>query len=203
MANALDLDHFVVREQVGLLKLADTFEVLDPATQQPVAVAREKPGAWIHLLRFILNKQMLPTRIVVREAGDPEEGRLLFHLRRGFNLVRSTVTVYDDQDVPIGYFRSRFKLFSLGGGFRVFDMDDREVARLDGDWKGWNFQFKGPNGEEIGVVTRQWGGLAKELFTSADTYRVSLTGAKGAPPTAKILLLAAALAIDIVFKEEA
>lgn len=200
MGSVLDLDQFVVREHVGLLKLTDTFDILDPATQQPVAVAREKPGGLVIALRFLVNKQMLPTRVEVRaHAAEGQEGALHFHLRRGFTLLRSRVTVYDDKDEPIGYFKS--KLFSLGGGFWVYDMQDRQVAEIKGDWKGWNFQFRGPNNEDFGVVTRKWGGIAKELFTSADTYMVSLTGAKGAAPTARILLLAAALAIDICFKE--
>lgn len=201
MPSALELDQFVVREHVGMFKLADTYDVLDPQSQQPVAVAREKPGGLILALRFLVNKQMLPTRVEVRShAGtENEEGPLLFYLRRGFTLLRSRVTVHDDKDEPIGYFKS--KIFSLGGGFWVYDMQDRQVAEIKGDWKGWNFEFKGPNGEDFGVVTRKWGGIAKELFTSADTYMVSLTGAQGAGPAGKILLLAAALAIDICFKE--
>ena len=49
----------------------------------------------------------------------------------------------------------------------------------------------------------KWGGMAKELFTSADTYIVSLSEQTAESRIATILLLAAALAIDIVFKETA
>ena len=54
------------------------------------------------------------------------------------------------------------------------------------------------NGGEMGTVTKKWGGLGRELFTSADNYVIEVkeSGAANA------LLIAAALAIDIVFKEK-
>jgi hypothetical protein len=50
-------------------------------------------------------------------------------------------------------------------------------------------------------VTKKWAGLGKELFTSADNYVISLTDISAGNPGASALLLAAGLAIDIVFKE--
>ena len=50
----LDMDQFVVKEHVGLFKLTDTFDILDPNTQQRVAIARETPGGFIKFLRFLL-----------------------------------------------------------------------------------------------------------------------------------------------------
>ena len=39
----------------------------------------------------------------------------------------------------LGYVQS--KLIAIGGGFKVFDHANREVAEVKGDWKGWNFRF--------------------------------------------------------------
>ena len=50
-------------------------------------------------------------------------------------------------------------------------------------------------------MTKKWAGLGKELFTSADNYMISLSDASGSNPTMAGLLLAAGLAIDIIFKE--
>ena len=149
----LDMDQFVVKEHVGLLKLTDTFDILDPKTQQRVAIARETPGGFIKFLRLLVNKRMLPTEVTVT-LGD-ESGPLLFRIRRPFTFLRSRVSVYDEAGVEIGYFKS--KMFSLGGGFWVYDVQDNLVAEIKGDWKGWNFKFLGPGGEEIGLVTKKWG----------------------------------------------
>jgi uncharacterized protein YxjI len=72
------------------------------------------------------------------------------------------------------------------------------VAEVKGDWKGWTFTFLGPDGREIGSVTKKWAGVGKELFTSADNYMITL---QEVSPANASLLLAAGIAIDVVFKE--
>ena len=193
----LDLDQFIVKEHVGMFKLTDVFDILDPNTQQKIALAREVPGGFIKFLRLVINKKALPTEVVVTQ-GD-ENGPVLFRIKKPFTLFRSRVSVLDASGVEVGYFKN--KLFSFGGGFWVYDTSDNQVAEVKGDWKGRDFTFIGAEGKEIGKVTMKWGGVAKELFTSADTYMVSLTGSSGENQVIKILLLSAALAIDIVFKE--
>ena len=58
------------------------------------------------------------------------------------------------------------------------------------------------DGTELGKVTKKWAGLGKELFTSADNYVIALEESKTQLPEAGPLLLAAGLAIDIVYKEK-
>lgn len=195
----LELREFIVKEHVGMLKLADTFDLFDARTQAKVGLARETPGGLIHFLRFLVNKHFLPNQVTVRQ-GNGETGPVLFTIDKPVTFFRSKVIVHDATGHALGYFKS--KVFSLGGGFWVYDMQDRQIAEIKGDWKGWNFQFLNTQGAEIGVVTKKWGGIAKELFTSADTYAVSISEAAGDDPAVRILLLAAALAIDIVFKEK-
>jgi uncharacterized protein YxjI len=100
----------------------------------------------------------------------------------------------------LGYFRA--KAISIGPSFRIFDMQDREIGSVKGDWKGWNFQLLGSAGEELGRVTKKWAGFGKELFTTADTYVISLSDAAAGNRETAQLLLAAGLAIDTVFKEK-
>ncbi len=70
---------------------------------------------------------------------------------------------------------------------------------VKGDWKGWNFSFLDGEQNEIGTVTKKWAGLGKELFTSAGNYMISINGEPEA--TRMTLLLAAGLAVDVVYKE--
>jgi uncharacterized protein YxjI len=196
-ASPLDLKQFVVKEHVGFLKLADVFDIYDAATQSKIALARETPGGLITALRFLINKRLLPNTVTVTQ-GD-ENGPLLFVVRKPFTFLRSKVWVEDGSGKRLGYFKS--KIFSFGGGLWVHDEADRQVAEVKGDWKGWNFKFLSSEGKEMGLVTKKWGGLAKELFTSADTYAVSIHDDAGADRNRTILLLAAALTIDIVYKE--
>jgi uncharacterized protein YxjI len=109
--------------------------------------------------------------------------------------------VFVDGDSEVGYFKAKF--FSLGGGFWVYDSKRVKVAEIKGDWRGWNFKLLDVSGKEIGLVTKKWAGLGKEMLTSADNYMVSLSGVTdGANLGEKALLLAACIAIDTVYKEK-
>lgn len=194
----LDRKSFFVREHVGVLKLSNTYDILDPASQKPLGIAKERPGALIHLMRFLVNKRLLPTKLHIYEGSDFEdESKLLFSLNKGFALFRPKLEVCDTNGRVVGWLKS--KMFSLGGAFRVFDADGREVALVQGDWKGWNFRFLDSSQNEIGTVTKKWAGMGKELFTSADNYIISLNDSASVTDTA--LLLVAGLAIDTVLKE--
>ena len=192
-----DRKMLLIRERVGFLKLVDTYDIYDPATGAQVGIAQENVSALVKVLRFLINKRLLPTMVEVRER---EGGRVILAIRRGANLLRSHVTVTNELGKQIGRFKS--KLFSLGGGFHVLDGLERPVAEIKGDWKGWNFRFLSPDGTEIGKVTKKWAGLGKELFTSADNYIIALNETRPLGSESVALLLAAGLAIDAVYKEK-
>lgn len=190
--------NYFIREHLGFLKLSDTYDIIDPNTMDQIGVAKEKPGALIHILRFFVKKQMLPTKVFVYEGSDPkEEGNVLFSIQRGFTLLRSKVNICDAEGQTVGYLKS--KLFSLGGAFFVHDQSGEQVAFVKGNWKGMNYKFTDMNETEIGRITKEWGGIGKELFTTADNYMVDIDGEPS--PTKVLLFLAAGLAIDTVFKE--
>lgn len=188
---------FFIREHVGMMKIKDTYDILDPENQQALGIAKETTAGWILALRFLLNKSMLPLTVVIC-AGESEKP--LLSLSRGFTFLRSKVWIANAEGNRIGYFKS--KLFSLGGGFLIYDMQDAKVADIKGDWKGWNFRFLNADGQEIGLVTKKWGGIGKELFTSADNYLISINDLGAQQAAYGALLLAAGIAIDTVFKEK-
>jgi uncharacterized protein YxjI len=192
----LNRKQYFIREHAGLLKLSDVYDILDPESKAKIGEAREEISGWVKALRFLINKSLMPTRIAVYEGSDDASKKLLFSIRRGVALFRPKVQIVDASGAAVGYLQA--KAFSLGGAFRVFTADGTEVALVKGDWKGWNFRFL--SGEtELGVVTKKWAGLGKELFTSADNYIISINGAPD--PAINLLLIAAGLAIDTVFKE--
>jgi uncharacterized protein YxjI len=188
-----DRKAFLVKERVGFLKLSDTYDIFDPSTGAQIGIAREQVGPLLHVLRLLINKRLLPTVVEVRER---EAGPVVLTIRRS---ALSQVTVQGRTGGELGRFKA--KLFALRAGFRVFDKAERQVAEIKGDWKGWNFRFLNADGTEIGKVTKQWAGLGKELFTSADNYVIALDERLPMAPDAAALLLAAGLAIDTVYNE--
>lgn len=192
----LERSTFFIKERSSLLKLTDSYDILNPSTGAPIGIAKDEPPAWAKWLRLVIAKEKMPTAINVYEAeGQPP----VLSIKRGFTFIRTKIRVISGDGRPLGYFRS--KLISIGGGFHVFDHADQQVAEVKGNWKGWDFRFLNKSGREIGTVTKKWAGLGKELFTSKDNYIISLTDLNSASKDAAALLLAAGLAIDIVFKE--
>jgi uncharacterized protein YxjI len=192
----LSRKQYFIREHVGLLKMTDTYDIVDPDSQVKIGEAREEVHTLVKLLRLVINKSLMPTQVRVYEGANESTRKLVFSIRRGVSLFRPKIQVADANGNHLGYLQS--KAFSLGGAFRVFSADGAEVALVKGDWKGWNFRLL--SGEtEIGVITKKWAGLGKELFTSADNYMISIHGAPD--PSVNVLLLASGLAIDTVLKE--
>jgi uncharacterized protein YxjI len=192
----LDRKTYVVRERVGFMKLASTYDLLDPNTGQTIGVAKEEPPGIVKYLRLLVNNKWLPTTVNVYEREDAPP---VLWIHRGVALFRTPVHVHTPAG-DLGYFREKF--LTIGKTFIIFDTQDREIGTVKGDWKGWNFQVLGRQGAELGRVTKKWAGLGKELFTNADTYVITISDAAAGRREVAQLLLAAGLAIDTVFKEK-
>lgn len=192
----LEAKSYLIKEHVGFFKLLDVYDIFDPETGQQIGTAREEPGSLIKNLRLILSKKLMPTWVNVRKHPGEE---IVFTIHKPFAFFRAHVNVHDSTGKRLGYFKS--KVLSIGGGFWVYDDQDKLFAEIKGKWHGWEFKFVTPDGVELGSVTKKWAGLGKELFTSADNYVVTVSKSLASQPVAKMLLLGAALAIDVVFKE--
>lgn len=194
----LESNRFVVREHVKFLTDRNTYDILDGDTGEELGTAHEVIGGLVGLLRWFISKHILPTRVEVREKPDDS---LVFTIRRRGYVFKSSVEVLDAQGDVIGSFRSKF--LTISGGFHVYDKDGDHFAEIKGDWFGFDYRFVTPDRKvELGRVSKKWGGVAKELFTSADTYGVEVGDELADEPVAKMLILAAALAIDMIYKEE-
>lgn len=186
---------FLVKEQVGMFKAANNFDVFDLHSGEQVLECREeKLGFFTKLLRFTDYKRMTPFHVTIRDM----EGNIVVDVKRGISIFLSDVKVFDGEGVYIGGFKQKF--FSLGGAFSVLNDAGEPVCQLKGKWTGWDFRFM-KDTTELAHVTKKWAGLGKELFTSADNYVLEV--AEGVPPDGvlKRLILAAVMCIDMVLKE--
>ena len=182
-----------IKEEVALLKLTDTYHLLDADTGAPLGQAKDEPS--MKWLRLFLRKALLPTDIRVYPQG---QGSPLLTVHKHVGFLRTRLTVHGAGGNLLARLRS--KVFSLGGAFEVNDPQGRPLGELKGDWKGWDFTFT-VNGQVFGRITKKWAGLAKELFTNADHYLVMLEPAGQALPEGLALLTGLALAVDVVYKE--
>lgn len=194
-AGPLDRNVFLVKEHIGLFKAANNFDIHDVETGQILMECREDHLGWItKLLRFSDYKRMTPFDVQVRTP----DGRQVVRVKRGVAFFISKVQVLDENDQVIGGFKQKF--FSIGGAFTVLDAAGQPVCTLKGKWTGFDYRFM--SGErELAHVHKKWGGLAKEIFTSADNYIIQIAPDIPAGHSVRKLILAAVMCIDMVLKE--
>ena len=61
----LDRQTYVVKERVGFMKLASTYDLLDPNSGAPIGIAVEEPPGIVKYLRLLVNNKWLPTVVNV------------------------------------------------------------------------------------------------------------------------------------------
>lgn len=191
----LDRKLFFVKEHVGMLKLTGAYDILDPETNTKIGIAKEEPGIFKYL-KFIIDKKVLPN---VVNIYDDETNEVVVSIKKKWSFIRSKVMITGKDGKEIGYFKS--KILSLGGGFRVYDNNDIQFADVKGDWVGWDFKIVDMSSKIIGTISKKWAGIGKELFTTADNYVLSLYEDREHTDVEAALILAAGLAIDIIYKE--
>ncbi len=195
MHASLQRNQFFVKEQVGLFKASNNYDIFEPSSGQKILECREPNlGIFAKIFRFTDYKRMTPFHIEIRTP----EGAKVLSIKRGISLFLSKVEVLDENDRPVGRFKQ--KLFSIGGKFDVLDAQGTAVCTLKGKWTSWDFRFVRGN-TELASVTKKWAGLGKELFTTADNYMLSVSPSVAPSDSTRILIMAAVMCIDMVLKE--
>lgn len=131
---------------------------------------------------------------VVDNLGD-----LVLTANRPFFWFRSELHVLDSQGRPFGSLYRQFGF--LKRKFALVDAHDRQVAQItSGMFRPNTFIVEDSGGAELGRITKEWGGIMREAFSDADTFRVSFS--RRAPDNDfRLLVLASAFAIDLDFFE--
>ena len=190
-----ELNTFLVKEHAGIFKAANNYDVFDIATGEKVLECREPNlGIFTKLFRFTDYKRMTPFHIEIRDTA----GNVVVEVKRGISVFLSKVEVYDGEGVYIGGFKQ--KLFSIGGKFNVLDDQQNEICKLKGKWTSWDFKFVDKD-TEYAHVSKEWAGLGKELFTTADNYMLEIYDNAPQDSNMRKLILAAVMCIDMVLKE--
>lgn len=195
MTDVINKNLYLIKEHVGIFKAANNYDIYDPESGEIIMECREPSLGWFtKLLRFTDYKQMTPFDVQIRTADDQR----LIRIQRGISIFLSKVEVRDHNNELIGGFAQ--KLFSIGGKFDVLDQNEKVLCSLEGNWVGWDFYFK--DGETtLAHVTKKWGGLGAEMFTSADNYVLEINPEVPADHQIRKLILAAVMCIDMVLKE--
>src|SRR5208283_4965852 len=122
----LDRNKFLVKGQTQVFSSKKTYEIADGDSGQTLGLATQKAGLMATLLGMALGKDNMPMTIEIRKKADDA---LVFSVRRkGF--IFKKVQVLDGQGQVMGSYKA--KMFSLSGGFHVYDQEGKHVADIKG-----------------------------------------------------------------------
>ena len=196
MKKLLQKNTFLFKEQLGLFKASNNYDVYDPQTEEIILHCREKNlNPLYKIIRLLIKdlKSMTPFEIEIRGL----DGIKIIKVKKKLSLVLPKIEVFDESDKLIGFIK--LNLFQLNN-FEVFDYKGNLVSKLKGSLIGWNFKFlKDEN--TIATVTKKWSGIGKELFTSADNYILDINDNVEKTSSLRLLIFGAVICIDMVLKE--
>ena len=197
MDSILEKNLYLFKEHVGFLKAHNNYDICDPESKEMILHCREKNLNFFYkIVRIFLRdyKRMTPFEIEIKGLT----GKKILKVKKGVSLFLSKIQVYDENDNIVGIFKQR--LFPFGNNFDMLDKSENLVCKLRGNFIGWNFKFlKGDS--EVGLVTKKWAGIGKEMFTSADNYILEIKDKVEKDSPLRLLILAAVICIDMVIKE--
>lgn len=188
-------NEFLVKEHIGMFKAASNYDVYDPETGDQILQCRERHlGVFTKMLRFTDYKRMTPFNLSIETLEEEP----LLRVSRGASFWRSKVAVHDDENDLLGYYRQ--KLMTIGGGFQVLSDQEEPMCKVKGSFTGWTFRFLIED-QEVAIVSKNWSGLGKEMFTSADTYKLTIDDSVPSDSLLRQLILGSVFCIDLVLKE--
>lgn len=134
----------------------------------------------------------LPISLVVED----HQGQPVLRLDKAW--FRWVITVARADGAVLGTIRKRWQVGKAR--FEVLGPDNEKVGDVRAsNWRARDFMFVDGSGHTVARVSKQWRGLATEMFTDADSYVVDLEGAQ---EPLRSLALAAALSIDAIMKQK-
>jgi uncharacterized protein YxjI len=187
------------RDGIGLhqrrkfFELRNQYTLTDDNGQEIGTVEQVEQSPFTFIARLFSGLDVaLPVTLSV--TADGQEA-LRLH-KRWF---RYAVTVTDGEGSVVGQVTKRIRLGKAA--FAVSGADGQPVGELRAEnWRARDFRFDDTSGAEVARVTKQWRGLATELFTDADSYAVTFRPATESH--LRQLALAAALAVDLTMKQK-
>lgn len=187
---------YVIRLRAETTKPVDSYDILDPGTGQVIGAAwEEEPKLWARWVRALWGRDLVPTTVHV---GTQDKAVPTFSIREVSTMWPARVNVTDAGGQLLGYFKAKFA--TIGGGLTVFDARDRPVAEIEGGLNLDSYKFINREGRELGAVSCE--AIARDLSRLPPTegYVVSLKDAGESLRATGVLLLAAALALDILYR---
>jgi uncharacterized protein YxjI len=192
-AQLLAHSKFVVDQKAKLLELRNEYSIYDDYGNRIGSVMQVGQSVLTRVLRvFMKSDSVLGVKLEIREANGAVA--LLLH-KPAF---RITCTVSRPNGAVLGRIAAKIRLGKAR--MAITDPADNVLGEVRAEnLRAWNFNVQDANGRLIARVDKKWAG-ARELFTTADKYRLELD--PNLPDPLRSLVIASCLAIDTLLKQQ-
>jgi len=183
----------VVDQKAKLIELRNEYSIYDESGNRIGSVMQVGQSVLTRLLRLVLRgDSLLGVKLEIREANGAVA--LLLH-KPAF---RITCTVSRPNGTVIGRIAAKIRLGKAR--MAITDPAERVLGEVRAEnLRAWNFNVQDATGRLIARVDKKWAG-ARELFTTADKYRVELD--PNLPDPLRSMVVASCLAIDTLLKQQ-
>lgn len=188
-----ELNTVIVNEEMSVFRFENKYQLLNE-TGELVGYVCQKLSTGAKIARLFMSKAMLPFELEIQDTDQ----KVLAKIKRGFTFFMSKVDVLNSDGKLIGRFQGKLRL--LGSRFDLEDEDGKKLGKIEGNFTGWDFKIFNNDGQQIGTVNKKWGGALREVFTTADKYKVEIDEHVEENED-KMVILSVAIAVDMIMKE--
>ncbi len=185
-------DKYIVSEKVAILKFTNSYDVFDGFGNM-IGKVKQDMSVGHKLASLFIGKSMMPFHFDIID----QEGNILVTIKRGWTFWMSNISVLSGGR-EIATINQKFAM--MKPRFNINDATGQQIGEIAGNWQAWNFKITDNSGREIGKIDKKWNGVFKEGFTTADKYQVEIDQVVK-EDTQKIVIVATAIAIDMILKE--
>jgi Zn-finger nucleic acid-binding protein/uncharacterized protein YxjI len=171
-------------------EMRNKYDVHDAAGRQIAHVAEHGTGFGQWIARLFL-KTHRPFEAFVWNV----ERQQAMRFQRPFYWFFSDLTVATASGRPLGSVHRRFAWLTTR--YELRDETGRTFGWVNQPfWRIWRFPILDQVGQQVGEITKRWGGALREMFTSADAFQIQF-GGKPWRIQERAVLLATAITIDL------
>lgn len=196
----IDLTHhqeLIVRQIVERL---EAFTGIETQNRYGVLTSEGEELLYAYEESGFLSRMFLKSHRPLTITVVDNDGNFALSASRGFFWINSHLYMQDDTERSIGSLHRQFVI--IGRKFMLLDMAGNQVAEIRGQgfFRPNTFRIYDLQGDEIARITKQWGGVMREMFSDADTFHVEYYD-HDMSQELRTLILATAFSIDLDFFE--
>jgi uncharacterized protein YxjI len=185
----------VVNQKAKLIELTNQYSVFDADGNTVGHVNQVGQSNVKKLLRLVSSvDQFLTHHFDITDASNA----LVMSITRPAKIFKSTVLINDSTGAELG----RIVQENVFGKIHfALEVGGLKIGAIKAEnWRAWNFSIEDADGREVARITKKFAGLAREIFTTADSYVVEIHENLSQPLHS--LVIAAALSIDTALKQD-